>query len=196
MHQSGSEIKYNWAELKRDWLAGKYHTYKEMAKLTGVSLSTLTKRAWREGWFKHRKKVEANTELKVEEKIAKMAASKYAQIIERHLKYADILLALGFNSFKGKKKIRSEANALSSIRLGLETQRRAVRGFFPDDDEADEVLNQGATHVFNQQINIYADMDQKVKETRIADTIQILVDSKVIPAPIGNGGDGDAEEGS
>jgi hypothetical protein len=185
----GSDRLYDWAHLKRVWISGKYKSLRIMAEAEKVSYSTLCKRSAEYKWSERKERVKENAEQKVEEKVAQIAASRYTHIIEQQFKYADILIGLGFNSFKGKTKITSEANALSSIRLGLETQRRAVRGFAPDDEDA--TLTPIAGPVFNQQINIYADLKPVNQVNQIADTINILVDQGVIPSPKGGEVDGD-----
>lgn len=189
----GPENRHNWPELKRRWLSGEFVTLKEMSKKTGLSISTLSKRAAKDGWRNKKISVEAKAETKIEEKIIAITASRYSKIIERHLKYADILLGLGFNSFKGKTKISNESNALSSIRLGLETQRRAVRGFQPDDEETAETINSG-NQIINQQINIYQNIDPESRMNQIAKTIEILAEeAKVLPKPKQGKGNKDGE---
>jgi len=177
----GTDRVHDWAELKRLWLSGKYKNIGAMAKGENISKSTLAKRAWEDKWIKKRDAIKEKVDAKIEEKTIQVTASKYAHIIEQHFKYADILIGLGFNNFKGKRKIKSESNALASIRLGAEMQRRALRGFAPDEDDAG--LTPIAGPVFNQQINIYSELKPVNQVNQIADTISILVERGIIPPP-------------
>jgi hypothetical protein len=123
----GANRTRDWAKLRQDWLAGKYLNLADMAKRRRIPLSSLHKRSASEKWMERREKVEERTEEIVVEKKAEMQATRRVEIIEKQLKYAQVLIGLSLNTFRGKKKLKRESDGISMLRLALETQMRALK---------------------------------------------------------------------
>lgn len=120
---------HDWKKLKREWLAGKYKNLVEIQRAYKIPSSTFRKRVALEKWTELREKVEDRADEIFQEKAALSLAEQQVEILQQQMKYAKILIGLGFGNFKGKEKIEKESDAIRAIFSGAEMQLKAIEGF-------------------------------------------------------------------
>lgn len=152
-----AQRKHDWQKLRKEWLSGKYRNLVEMAKRKKMSHSTLEKRALKERWTERRAEIDEKVEQKIEQKIIEIKVDRQIKILEQQMEYSKALIGLGFSTFRGKKRIAKESDALRSISLGMEAQVRALR-MLREDDGADtpDVPAQGDIHLSVNIANVNA----------------------------------------
>ena len=79
--------KYDWATIKTEYIT-KGTPYRELSKKYGPDLSTIGRRASKEGWEELRKRHENEVQTKAEKKIAKKKVDRASKILDT----ADMLL--------------------------------------------------------------------------------------------------------
>lgn len=121
--------KYDWPAIKREWLTGKYKTMAELGRDKKIPESTLKRRAAREKWTEAKEQVEERADEMFMETAAKMLSTRQVEILESQLKYAQVMIGLGFGTLSGKTKLSKESDALRAILGGMEAQLKALEGF-------------------------------------------------------------------
>jgi hypothetical protein len=140
---------HQWSKYRQEWLTGKYKNLREMAKKKRISFSTLSKRSAKEDWMKRKEEVEERTEEAVIEKTVELQSNQQVEILEQQLKYAQIMIGMGFGTLAGKTKFKSEANAIRSIFAGMYAQLKTLRAMQNPGEDPDIPLPG-----FNPEMNI------------------------------------------
>jgi hypothetical protein len=144
--------KHDWEKLRLEWLSGKYKNLRAMARELGISEATILNRAAKDGWRDQRLQLEEKVAEKSEAEIIKIKVRRNVEIFEKQLKYAQVMLGLSLNTFKGKTKLSKDSDAISMLRLALETQLRALQALSNAENDKSETTN-----MTNVQVNINND---------------------------------------
>lgn len=188
-----SDYKHKWARYRKEWMSGKYRTLKEMAKKKRISVSTLWKRAAKEGWTEKKQDVEQRTEEVAQEKMIEQGAqrivSQRIDILEKQIKYTQILIGMSFGTLKGKTKIGKESDALTTIFRSMNAQIQLLnelrRGNAePGGEIPSEVVGPGVQVNVQVNNNFAKDMTNEQIEIRLK---QIAEEKKRL---YGNGAEG------
>lgn len=190
---ASTDYKHKWAGYRREWMSGKYRTLKEMARKKRISVSTLWKRAAKEKWVRKKDAVDVKIEEKAEKEIVEQAATRMVNrrldILEKQLKYTQILIGMGFGTLKGKTKLAKESDGLRSIFGAMDQQLRIIQELRKDQEQGppSEVVIPGV-HVnltVNQMSSQAMDMTSEQLDARLA---QIEEEKRRLYGGNGDGG--------
>ncbi len=117
--QRGS--KYNWIEIKRDYLTDPTASCSSLAKKFGVALRTIEARSAREKWALLREEIMHKAEIKM----VSEAENEILQVKKRHLQIARLLQKIGIEALEEHKylpKTSKEARAFIVEGVKIEKQ--------------------------------------------------------------------------
>jgi hypothetical protein len=175
----GANRTRDWEAVRREWLTGKFRNLRDMARRKRIPLSSLFKRSAAEGWMRLKADVDQRTEERVIEKTIEIKASRQIEILEKQLKYAQVMIGLSLNTFTGKKKLKRESDGISMLRLGIETQLKALKELRSGgDDPLPELPGQGDINVNVNIANIGGGACRDMSNDQIALRRQQLADER------------------
>lgn len=173
---ASSDYKHKWAGYRREWMTGKYRTLKEMARKKRIPISTLWKRAAKEKWVVKKGEVDERIEEKAEQKIVEQGASRIVNqrldMLEKQLKYTQILIGMGFGTLKGKTKLSRESDGLRAIFGAMDQQLRIIQEYRRETEQgppSDVVIPGMQVNLTVNQLTAQArDMTSEQLENRLA----------------------------
>lgn len=113
--------KYDWAEVKVNYLGDPTTSFAKMGRKYGIPLITVRARAEKEQWATLRVVLEE----KVQELIVSRAENDLEEVKTRHLKIGKILQKTGLDALiKGDYQITRAKEALDFIVSGMEIERK------------------------------------------------------------------------
>lgn len=106
-----SKPKYNWKELRAEWLTGKYISLKVFAEQHNIKYSALMHQAGK--WRERSKKIEELTITKTADRLATMQA--------KHIKVGEDMIDLGMTALISATI--NSSSAIDAIRVGADLQK-------------------------------------------------------------------------
>ena len=142
-YATGGGMKYDWIELKKQFLLGDYKSLKNFAETENIDYGLLRKNAI--GWVKIKKKQKEQncnkTITKIETKKVLEAVKNYEQINKKHYDFADNLLKkLAEIEIKNTFEIESAARALKNLQQIQRLAKNMDKIDADADDENVEIL--------------------------------------------------------
>lgn len=113
--------RYNWFEIKKDFLANPTVTYQELAKTYKVSPKTIIQKARTENWLMLRNEIMK----RAEERVVKETEKKLSEIKLRHSTMGKMLQSEGIKAIKSGKRPRTAKEALQFTVEGVRIEREA-----------------------------------------------------------------------
>lgn len=115
------EERYNWLEIKKDFVSNPEMTYGEVAEKHRVSPKSVMARGAREKWVALRDTVQIRTEQRMLENVEK----NLAEIKERHSTIGKMLQHEGVKAIRKGRGPRTAKEALSFTAEGVRIEREA-----------------------------------------------------------------------
>ena len=113
--------RYNWLEIKKDFLANPTITYQELAKTYKAAPKTIIQKARKEGWLMLRDEIMK----RAEERAIQQTEKKLSEIKVRHATVGKMLQSEGVKAIKSGKRPRTAKEALQFTTEGVRIEREA-----------------------------------------------------------------------
>jgi len=126
---------YNWNELEKEYLTGKWNTLQDFADEKCIPYESVRRHGLQ--W----KLKLARINNKVADRIANDTANLIKQTKAKHYKIADKLLNKGEEAFVGNRRKITIPNALAAIQLGVDIERKTL-GLDEEQDRSVKILIQ------------------------------------------------------
>jgi hypothetical protein len=127
------QVTRDWKKARELYLSGKCLTLTAVVKKTGISVSSVTKKAADEKWVAKRKEIEQKAQEKAEEKIVESYAQRVFKMRERHIGYAKIIQTKSLQYLRNND-VDNPATAINGLIKSAKLEQAALEGKTLKDD--------------------------------------------------------------